>query len=80
MPFEWVTLRLVLAVAIFTGAGIAAYYGLVFDPAVSGVNNVGLLSDRLSGVICGCALALLAALLLLLQVLRQILAELKNRK
>ena len=78
--FEWVTLRLIFDVALFTGAGVAFYYGLMFDPAASGVNNVGLLNDRLCGVICGCALALLAALLLLLQALRQILAELKIRK
>lgn len=66
---------------MLVGGGLmAVYFGLAFDPSRAGINNLGLLNDRLCGVIFGCTMMVVAALFLVLQALWRIVAELKNRK
>lgn len=69
-----------LVLLLLCGVGVAGYFGLFFNTAREGVNNIGLLNDRLCGVIGGCSIMVVAAVLLVVQALWRILAELKNRK
>ena len=80
VPFEWVTLRLVMCLTLIAGLGIAFYYGVMFDTSREGVNNAGLLNDRLAGVLVGGLVAVMAALWFVLQRLADLHQTLKERK
>lgn len=69
-----------LVLLLLGGVAVAGYFGLFYNTAREGVNNLGLLNDRLCGVIGGCSIMVVATVLLGVETLRRILAELKNRK
>ena len=79
-PYATFDHALMLVVLLLIGMGTACYFGFFFDTAREGVNNIGLLNDRLCGVIGGCTICVIATLLLVVQGCCRIVSELRNRK
>lgn len=58
--------KLFLTGMLLVGVVCAFYYGVLFDTSFEGVSNWSLMNKKACGVVLGCSLALLAALLRIL--------------
>ena len=71
VPWGTVAARGLLGLCQWAGAGLVLYYWLMFDTSSGGMNNLGLLNDRLCGVIVGGFVSLFSTLLIILQTLAE---------